>query len=178
MSRPRYMLHRNSTLSIVVDVENLITYIYQITNNEKQFPKAYRYTLVSDLRNTCLDLYKNIYKAISINLRHKKDLKRKQKFQKRVYENIFELKGLLIIATKVAHINNTEFVAKLMSTISESYNKWVRNDIRKNKRLPSKKEYEKSVRERQEYQKAWLSIPRDKDGFIHLQWKDNTHITT
>lgn len=88
MSRPRYMLHRNSTLSIVVDVENLITYIYQITNNEKQFPKTYRYTLVSDLRNTCLDLYKNIYKAISINLRHKKDLKRKQKFQKKVYENI------------------------------------------------------------------------------------------
>lgn len=59
---PKYMVKKPpSGISVVILAEALTSHLFKITANEKQFPKAYRYTLVSQIRNTCLDLNRHIY---------------------------------------------------------------------------------------------------------------------
>ena len=76
MSKPNYLRKGDAPASILIKAENFVIYLFNITNNEKQFPKAYRYTLVSDIRTTALDMHKNITKALSIHPRSKKNTPR------------------------------------------------------------------------------------------------------
>ena len=141
MSKPNYLRKADTPNSIVVKVEGLVTHLYKITNNEKQFPKAFRYTLVNDIRNTCLSMHKNVSKAIAIHPRFRKEYKRRKKYQNKAYMDLIDLKSLLIIALDVASMSNPEFVATQMEIVVDAYTKWIKNDKRNFSKLPSKKEY-------------------------------------
>lgn len=176
MSKPNYLRKGDAPSSIIIKVEGLITYLFNITNNEKQFPKAYRYTLVTDIRNTALDLHKNVSKALAVHPRFKKEFKRRREYQDAAYMNLIDLKSLLVVALNTVSIANPEYVALQMEIVMNGYVKWVRNDKRNYRHLPSKKEYNEYRRALQEKRKLikmeWANLEKDEDGFVVLRRKD------
>ena len=173
MSKPNYLRKSDSPSSIVVKVEGLVTYLFNITNNEKQFPKAYRYTLVTDIRNTVLSAHKNVSRALAIHPRFKKELKRRKKYQNKAYMDLIDLKALLIVALNTVSISNPEYLALQMEIVLEGYTKWIKNDRRNFSKLPSKKEYYANltaVREHRRMIRAeWDRFERDTEGFVVLR---------
>lgn len=184
MPMPQYARKTDAPISITVKIEHFVEYLFQITNNEKQFPKAYRYTLVSDIRNTALSLYKNVNKALAIRPRYRKEYNRRAKFQNKAYNDFIDLKSLIFIALDVLHLRNPEYIAHEFSVIAEGFEKWIKNDKRVYSRLPSKKEYiayrqqQQAIRKakRVETYKQWreLDTYRDDTGFVLLKQR-STH---
>lgn len=71
----RYYARRdNSHNVIVVKFEDFAHYLYKITNNPNAFPKAYRYTVVQDIRELSLRIHEYLYVATSFTPRFKKKL--------------------------------------------------------------------------------------------------------
>lgn len=172
MSKPKYLRRDIAPSSIIVYIEELIKYIFAITNNEKQFPKALRYTLIVEIRKCCLKMYTATYKALNIKPRYYEQYKKRVKCQKKVYKRIVELKGLLIIALGVANVQNVEYLSALLDKVVEYYNKWVKNDRRTYHDLPTYNEYvasrERRLERRKRIQAEWNALPRDNDGFVIL----------
>lgn len=171
VSKPKYLRSDASPASVVVTIEVLMKYIFTITNNEKQFPKSYRYTLVTDIRNTCLKMHKSAYNALSVKPRYLEQYKKRIKYQQKVYRRLIDLKALLVIATSVVHIQNLEHLSILMNNTFEAYNRWVKNDSRMYKNLLPKDEYFERRDENNRRRKEYLSMERDADGFIILKKK-------
>lgn len=175
MSKPAYMRNTRSPMSVIIYAENLTKYIFAITNNEKQFSKAMRYTLSSDLRNTSLKLTKALYKAVNTRPKHKADLKIRKKYQQKAYHALVDLKALVNIANSVANIKNLEYLARLFVDVAEAFDRFVKNDKRIFSHLPTKKEYLAKNKKLTEHrimmktQKA--SMTRDENGFIRLSHK-------
>lgn len=167
MSKPKYLRKDVSPNSIIMVVENTLGYLFQITNNEKQFPKAYRYTLVTEIRNTCLHMYRSTYKALSIKPRYLEQYEKRSKYREEVYNDILDLNALMIIATKVVTIKNPEYIANMMDELIKSFNRWTKNDKRQFKNLPNEENY------RAVYQtKLKNKYERDKNGFLILKYKN------
>lgn len=175
MSKPKYLRSDASPASVIVSIEAFIKYMYTITNNEKQFPKAYRYTLTAEIRNTCLRMHRYAYAAIAIKPRHRKQYKKHVNQQQKVYDAILDMKALLIIATSVTSIQNLEHVTLLLNNVTDSYNRWIKNDRRMYRNLPTKKELQRTQAMHNELRRQrraeWLSLPRDDEGFVILQRK-------
>lgn len=169
MSKPKYLRKDVSPNSIIMVVENTLGYLFQITNNEKQFPKAYRYTLVTEIRNTCLHMYRSTYKALSIKPRYLEQYEKRSKYREEVYNDILDLNALMIIATKVVTIKNPEYIANMMDELIKSFNKWTKNDKRQFKSLLPETEYRLSC-----YKKHKPKYDRDENGFIILRYKDRS----
>lgn len=175
MSMPKYMRRNTSPAAIVTHTENLIKYLFTITNNEKQFPKVMRYTISTDIRNTCLKLEKAIYNAMAINPRYRKQYKKRVKYQQKAFKAIVDLKALLVIAVDIASIKNLEYLSTLLNNVIIAHNHWVKNDKKKYSDLPSYKEYMAS-----QYEKRYRTPPteftdplyRDLEGFIILKRRD------
>lgn len=177
MSMPKYRRKTTSTASIVVSSENLIKYLFRITNNEKQFSKALRYTLNTDIRNTCLKLEKAIYYALSINPRYYEQYKERVKYQKKAYKRLVELKCLIVLAASIANISNMEYLSELYFTASNDFNRWVKNDRKKYSKLPSHELYlaNMSYKNAPKFTCSWNEIdPMDLDmeGFVILRYKN------
>lgn len=176
MSVPNYMRQNpRSPMSIVISAEEITFYLFQITANDKQFPKALRYTLSSDIRNTCLKLNKSIHKAMSARPMFKEDVPKRNKRREKVYDRIIELKSLIMIAYRVAYIKNLEHLATLLTKLEDDYDNWKKNDHRRNKDLPSYEEYRRKqdIQIKKAKQAEYLNslkseLTRGDDGFIHL----------
>lgn len=184
MSKPQYLRHTaKSPAGIVVAAEELIKYLFTITNNDKQFPKAYRYSLVTDIRNTCLKLNKHIYRAMAIHPRTQEQYERRRREQLKIYDRIIDLKSLMVIANATVNVKNKENVARLLYDIVEMYNRWVKNDRRLFKNLPTEREYYNRRKEQQSAKRvmnppdsqtevcAHSQYDCDTDGFIVLKRK-------
>lgn len=175
MSKPKYLRHDSSPTSVVVHVENLIKYIFTITNNEKQFPKAYRYTLVADLRKTCLKMEKATYNALAIRPRYREQYKKRTKYQQKVFKHIINVKALITIAAEVANIQNMEHLASLMESVVNAYNRWIKNDKRSYNKLPTKDEFEydrkQKLLKKKQFDEEFEALERDIDGFVILRHK-------
>lgn len=172
MSKPKYLRREVAPSSIIIYIEELIKYIFAITNNEKQFPKALRYTLIVEIRKCCLKMYTCAYKAINLKPRYYEQYKKRAKYQRKVFKRIVELKGLLIIALGVANVQNVEYLSELLDKVVEYYNKWVKNDKRMYKNLPLYEDYilarERRLAKKKRIQDEWNALPRDEDGFVVL----------
>ncbi len=182
MSKAKYLRNDASPTSIIVTVEAFIQYIFTITNNEKQFPKAFRYTLTSQIRNECLLLHRNVYAALAIKPRYRKQYKKHLKRQQKAYENILNIKALLVVATSITKIQNLEHLTMLLTNVVNSYNRWVKNDNRIYKNLPTKKQLDKynadKYERRKQRREEWNAMPRDEDGFIILYPKGEMPVQT
>lgn len=171
-----YRRSHKSTIAVISSAQDLTSYLFQITNNDKNFPKVLRYTLVTDIRNTCLTLNKSLAKATQIKAKHKKEWKQKLKHTMSARDAFIDLKTLLAISAKVANIKKPEHLAKLLTAVADDMSTWINHEKRINANLPSKKEYDKKHAEEIAWRKAWLSHPRDENGFMHLQWKHGNFI--
>lgn len=166
---PKYMVKKPpSGISVVILAEALTSHLFKITANEKQFPKAYRYTLVSQIRNTCLDLNRHIYNGCVKKAMTTKEFKRIKKYQKKAYADLIDLKALLVIANNIAQMNNISYVADLYQDTVEAFNRWVRNIKRSSRKIKWKESM--TDEERLEFRLGIQAkrMKRDADGFAVL----------
>lgn len=142
-------------------VEELVVYIFQITNNDKQFPKAYRYTLIDTLRNAALTLYTGTFVASSKHTRNSEDARKLLGILNQSYNTIIELNALLCISVKLANIKNPDHLFTLYSAVSDSYIKWIKS---------IKRVYGRMLEfERKKTQERRSDCIYDNDGFIVLK---------
>lgn len=157
MGKPNYMrTNAYSPISIVVRIEKLTNYIFEITNSEKQFPKVMRYTLSAELRKICLSMNKHVYRAMAIKPNSKKNIKLRQKYQQKLYNDIIDFKAMSAVAFSTANVKNIEHFSELFNDVADSFNRWVKNDKRNIKRG---------------YKPSTSPMERDSDGFIILKRK-------
>lgn len=114
-----YRRSHKSTIAVISSAQDLTSYLFQITNSDKNFPKVLRYTLVTDIRNTCLTLNKSLAKATQIKAKHKKEWKQKLKHIISARDAFIDLKTLLAISAKVANIKKPEHLAKLLTAVAD-----------------------------------------------------------
>lgn len=152
--------NRKSPKSTINKVEDLVVYVFQITNNDKQFPKAYRYTLVTMLRNVALTLYVGIYMSCTKRIRSAGDAKTLLDMLHRCYDALVQLNALLCISTKIASIKNPEHLFELYDVADDSLVQWIKATKRLHKRLH---DYETTKATNKN------AVKRDKDGFIILK---------
>ena len=175
MSKPAYMRNTRSPISVIIYAETLTKYIFSITNNEKQFSKAMRYTLSDDLRNTALKLTKALYNSVSIRPKYKGQYKKRKKYQQKAYHALVELKSLINIANSVANIKNLEYLANLFIDVAEALDRFIKNDKRTFGNLPTKKEYNRhnayQLARRELLREQKESMRRNENGFIVLTHK-------
>jgi hypothetical protein len=177
MSQPKYMKKEDSGVSILPKVDTLVEHIFRITGSDKQFPKVYRYNLVTIYRNTALQLQCDVHKAVAIKPKYKKMNKKKMKLEDRIYDEIMDMITISATANRVAKLRNPEYIATLLDDILDAYLRWIKNDRRKYRNLPSKKKYQKEMRKNTEKHRReheeWASLNpfRDEDGFVVLKRK-------
>lgn len=171
MKKTGYRRSHKSTIAVVQSALDLTVYLFQVTNNDKNFPKVLRYTLVSDIRNSCLELNKRIAKAIDIKPKHKEEWKYKLKHMRKVKDAFIDIKTLLAVSSSVAKLRKPEFLAELLTKVADDMNTWFNYEKRRNSKLPTKEEYEIQHQKELEWRKVWYSYPRDEEGFMRLQWK-------
>ena len=185
--KPKYKRSDRPDDSILTAIEDLQYYIFQITSNSKNFPKRYRYSIITDLHNCVITLYHTVYAALTYKPKHQKDVKIAKKKQQKAYDALTDMKAAINLATRIHDIkfNNLGHLGSLIHEATDCFNKWMRNSSRRYKTLPTKKEYEKQREEqgRKNAEKAaelkrWNEIPREEDGFIHLHFvnEDKSYI--
>lgn len=164
----------DSSISIVVLAEEFNSYLFTITSNEKQFPKAMRYTLSNDIRNTSLRVCKLVYRGCSLKLTSLKDYRKLRDIQDELYDALVDLKCLLHIATDVASPKNPLQIATLYDGVIDSFTKWVKNT----KRLMKRVEYKESTTAEERrmahiktVEKLAREMDHDDSGFILLKRK-------
>lgn len=163
MSIPKYMSNKKpSGISVVISVEKLTQYIFKITSNEKQFPKAYRYTLSSALRNNCIDLCCHVYNGAYKRIVTTADYERVLKFQNAALQHLLNIKALMVISLGIVHINNPGYLAELYDEATDSFKRWSRNTRRAAKKAGRKEEIREMKRQEAELQTplSETTIPR------------------
>lgn len=185
--KPKYKRSDRPDDSILTAIEDLQYYIFQITSNSKNFPKRYRYSIITDLHNCVITLYHTVYAALTYKPKHQKDVKRAKKKQQKAYDALTDMKAAINLTSRIHDIkfSNLGHLGRLIHETTDRFNKWMRNSSRRYKILPTKKEYEKQREEqgRKNAEKAaelkrWKEIPRDEDGFIRLHFvnEDKSYI--
>lgn len=180
MGKHVYLNQRtDSVMAVVMKMEELMDYIFRITANEKQFPRAYRYTLSNDLRDACLKSYKAIYKASFINPRTEKDYEKIFDYQEQATEYLLDIKALIVSSTKITKLRNPEYLAKLYEDVLHGYRHWRKNIRRNYSRLQKKLKMtpEERVAAKLEARESWLhykasSLKHDADGFVVLHKRE------
>jgi len=151
MSIPKYMSNKKpSGISVVISCEKLTEYIFKITSNEKQFPKAYRYTLSSALRNNCIDLCCHVYNGAYKRIVTPADYERVLKFQNAALQHLLNVKALMVISLGIVRINNPGHLAALYDEATDSFKRWTRNTRRAAKKATRKEEIREMKRKEEE----------------------------
>jgi len=176
MSKAKYMSQRvDSSMSVIVYAEKLTAHLFQVTSNEKQFPKALRYSLSAEIRNTMLKFNEHLYMAAYIRPRKKKDYKLIQKHQRKAKDKLIAAKSLVTLSTNLANFRNLEYLAELYDDTVEAFNHWVRNTNRAyskflKKEAMSPEEREELAKIKYENRLSWMAktMKHDADGFAVL----------
>lgn len=180
MSRSSIDIKRKkSPIAVVLKVEALTKYIFTVTNNEKVFPKKYRFDLVQKLHIVALNLNASVIQAVNMPARYKKESKKRIKKIEQCIEYMQELGALMIITNGIITLNNPEQYAKLFTEASASLKYYYDNSKRFHNRLPSKKEYYHKLfminLSRKIYKLNNIILTdyyRDSEGFVVLQKKN------
>lgn len=180
MSQPQYMrdLYKDhkAPSSIVVSAEAIMVYVFTITKNESQFPKALRYSLISELQKCTLKICKHVYAGNNKKPTTKEDFKLVEKCQAKTYKQMSHLKALINASLKIANMKNFEHMAELYVNLSDAYTRWLHNTRRAKARAKKSGVYTKKER-RIAYNKNRIRsqagrMPHDEDGFIILRRRE------
>lgn len=131
--KPKYKRSDRPDDSILTAIEDLQYYVFQITSNSKNFPKRYRYSVITDLHNCVITLYHTVYAALTYKPKHQKDVKVAKKKQQKAYDALTDMKAAINLATRIRDIkfNNLGHLGRLIHIATDCFNKWMRNSNRR-----------------------------------------------
>ena len=128
-------MKKEKDLAVIVKAKDLETYIFTITEKS---PKKFRFTLVTRLQNTCLDIVENLYYANSVYVKGKEDhvhIGKRNAYQKRAYVKVKMLLYFALIARENQCILPKQYEQILMQAyeVNRMITAWARSDLKRYK---------------------------------------------
>ncbi len=128
-------MKKEKDLAVIVKAKDLGTYIFTITEKS---PKKFRFTLVTRLQNTCLDIVENLYYANSVYVKGKEDhvhIGKRNAYQKRAYVKVKMLLYFALIARENQCIlpKQYEQISMQAYEVNRMITAWARSDLKRYK---------------------------------------------
>jgi hypothetical protein len=129
MSVPKH-LRRSGKFEVITRAESLVKYTLEITTNEKNFPKRYRWCLTSKIVDSAIEMFANLTRANTINVITKEDKILRRNYQVKALAEIGNLLGLMQIAYDVFNIdtNRIEYWTRLIINEQTLIREWRKSD--------------------------------------------------
>lgn len=128
-------MEKGKELAVIVKAKDLGSYIFTVTDKS---PKKFRFTLVTRLQNTCLDIIENLYYANSVYVKGKEDyahIGKRNAYQKRAYVKVKMLLYFALIARENQCIlpKQHEQISTQAYEVNRMITAWARSDLRRYK---------------------------------------------
>lgn len=128
-------MEKGKELAVIVKAKDLGSYIFTVTDKS---PKKFRFTLVTRLQNTCLDIIENLYYANSVYVKGKEDyahIGKRNAYQKRAYVKVKMLLYFALIARENQCILPKQYEQILTQAyeVNRMITAWARSDLRRYK---------------------------------------------
>ncbi|MDY4576505.1 MAG: four helix bundle protein [Anaerobutyricum hallii] len=128
-------MEKGKELAVIVKAKDLGSYVFTVTDKS---PKKFRFTLVTRLQNTCLDIIENLYYANSVYVKGKEDyahIGKRNAYQKRAYVKVKMLLYFALIARENQCIlpKQYEQISTQAYEVNRMITAWARSDLRRYK---------------------------------------------
>lgn len=129
MSVPKH-LRREGKFAVITNAEALVKYTLEITSNEKNFPKRYRWCLTSKIVDTTVEMFSDLVKANTVMVTTKEDYILRRHYQVKALSEIGSLLGLMQIAYDVFGIDSdrAEYWTRLVINEQVAIREWKKSD--------------------------------------------------
>lgn len=128
-------MEKGKELAVIVKAKDLGSYVFTVTDKS---PKKFRFTLVTRLQNTCLDIIENLYYANSVYVKGKEDyahIGKRNAYQKRAYVKVKMLLYFALIARENQCILSKQYeqISTQAYEVNRMITAWARSDLRRYK---------------------------------------------
>ena len=128
-------MEKGKELAVIVKAKDLGSYVFTVTD---KLPKKFRFTLVTRLQNTCLDIIENLYYANSVYVTGIEDythIGKRNAYQKRAYVTVKMLLYFALIARENQCIlpKQYERISTQAYEVNRMITVWARSDLRRYK---------------------------------------------
>ena len=128
-------MEKGKELAVIVKAKDLGSYVFTVTDKS---PKKFRFTLVTRLQNTCLDIIENLYYANSVYVKGKEDythIGKRNAYKKRAYVKVKMLLYFALIARENQCIlpKQHEQISTQAYEVNRMITAWARSDLRRYK---------------------------------------------
>lgn len=129
MSVPKYK-RRKGDFGVITKAEALVKYTLEITSNEKNFPKRYRWCVTSKIVDSTVSMFSDLTRANTIKVITKEDKILRRSYQVRALAEIGNLLGLMQIAYDVFNVDagRAEHWTRLVIAEQEAIRNWRDSD--------------------------------------------------
>ena len=123
---------RNETkLKLLDQVMKLTAYTLNIVNNEKRFPKRYRWCCTSKIVDSTYAILNYVNKANDIFVKTIEDYKLRRNYQQIAYSECRALLGMVDIATTSFNLTPSESWVVMIAEIKSAIKQWLDNDFKR-----------------------------------------------
>lgn len=128
-------MEKGKELAVIVKAKDLGSYVFTVTDKS---PKKFRFTLVTRLQNTCLDIIENLYYTNSVYVKGKEDyahIGKRNAYQKRAYVKVKMLLYFALIARENQCILSKQYeqISTQAYEVNRMITAWARSDLRRYK---------------------------------------------
>lgn len=129
MAVPKYK-RRKGDFGVITKAEALVKYTLEITSNEKNFPKRYRWCVTSKIVDSTVSMFSDLTRANTIKVVTKEDKILRRSYQVRALAEIGNLLGLMQIAYDVFNVDadRAEYWTRLVIAEQEAIRNWRDSD--------------------------------------------------
>lgn len=132
MSVPK-TLRGESKLQVFAVSMKLTSHTLQIINNEKVFPKRYRWCITSKIADSAVNILNCINKANSVYVTTDEDYKLRRSYQKQALAETYALMGMIDIAVTTFKLNGNkvEYWSSLLIETQNAIRNWAGKEAKK-----------------------------------------------
>lgn len=136
MSVPKHE-RRKGNFAVITNAENLVKYTLEITSNEKNFPKRYRWCLTSKIVDSSVAMFSDLVRANTIRVTTPEDKILRRNYQVRALAEIGNLLALMQIAYDVFDIDGdrVEYWTRLIINEQAAIREWRDSDRERYKEI-------------------------------------------
>ena len=123
---------------VIEKAKELVVYTIQITNNEKYFPKRYRFSVVNQLQQKSLSIVDDLVMAMEIYPKQgekifQKELEERLLCQKRARASCRSLMTLMEISAGIfdIRINKLEYWTRIAKDVRNMTSAWIKADLKR-----------------------------------------------
>lgn len=136
MSVPKHERNEGNFL-VITNAEALVKYTLQITSNEKNFPKRYRWSLTSKIVDSSIAFFSDLKRANAVHVVTVEDKILRRSYQVRALAEIDALIGLMQIAYDVFSVDSdrAEYWTRLVMEEQILIREWRKSDNERFKKI-------------------------------------------